>query len=276
MWNKELLTPFHLPNLNCKEFDDLRKKIAYENLNHYTKDTFYKKFEERIKEYKHVSIKGLESFKNKDLIIGVHHFIDNLLLQYNIDNLQIFEHDYNYYKRLKPQIQYTTLDTLQNDKPLLMAMPFPGHLTIHNQFTDIMEKCSDIGVDVHLDASWLPASFDIEYDISYKCIKSVAMSLSKAYCMGWNRIGIRWSKEHNPNDSVTIMNKYTMIPRLSYQIGCLYLEHFALDHIVQTYKLNYDELCKELKLRPSNIIHAAFSLDRSKLYGLQKLLESSV
>ena len=60
------------------------------------------------------------------------------------------------------------------------------------------------------------------------------------------------------------------------QIGCLYLEHFALDHIVQTYKLNYDELCKELKLRPSNIIHAAFSLDRSKLYGLQKLLESSV
>ena len=41
MWNKELLTPFHLPNLNCKEFDDLRKKIAYENLNHYTKDYFY-------------------------------------------------------------------------------------------------------------------------------------------------------------------------------------------------------------------------------------------
>ncbi len=28
MLNKDLLTPFHLPNLNCKEFDELAKQIS--------------------------------------------------------------------------------------------------------------------------------------------------------------------------------------------------------------------------------------------------------
>ena len=276
MLNKNLLTVFHLPNLNCKEFGDLADQISYEKIDHYSKEDFVKKFEDRIKQYKFLKIQGLDNFCHKDLIIGCHHFIDNLLLKYNIKNLQIFEHDYNYYKRLKPDITYTNINTLSADKPLLMAMPFPGHLGLHNQFTEIMNKCEKLGVEVHLDGSWLPASFDVTYNMSYNCIKSVAMSLSKAYCMGWNRIGVRWSKQHDEQDSITIMNKFGMIPKISYQVGCLYLDHFSLDHLVSKYKKHYDIICKELKLRPSNIIHAAFSIDRSKLYGLKQLLENSI
>lgn len=276
MWNKDLLTPFQLPNLNCEEFDLLMEKISYDNISHYTKDEFISKFEERIQQYQYVSIKGLENFEHKELIIGCQHFIDNLLLEHNIKNLQIFEHDYNYYKRLKTDIKYTTLDSLEKGKPLLIAMPFPGHLGVHNQFKNILQKCDDMDIDVHIDASWLPASFNVDYDISNKCVKSVAMSLSKAFCMGWNRIGIRWSKQHKENDSISIMNKFNMIPKVLYQIGCLYLENYALDYIIKTYKENYDKLCRELKLRPSNIIHAAFSIDRSKLYGVKQLLESSI
>ena len=66
MWNKDLLTPFQLPNLNCKEFDLLMEKISYENIKHYTKDDFVSKFEERIQQYQYVSIKGLENFKRTE------------------------------------------------------------------------------------------------------------------------------------------------------------------------------------------------------------------
>lgn len=276
MWNKNLLDHFHLPNLNCKSFDLLKEKISYKQINHFTKDDFIYMFEKRIKECKFVSIKGLENFKEKELIIGCHHFIDNLLLEHNIKNLQIFEHDYSYYKKLYPNIKYVTYDSLEKGKPLLIAMPFPGHLGIHTQFNDILTKCDNYGIDVHIDASWVPSSFNINYDISNNCVKSIAMSLSKAYCMGWNRIGIRWSKEYKENDSICIMNKSHMIPVISYKIGCLFLENFELDYIVKIYKNQYEKLCKDLKLRPSNIIHAAFSIDKSKLFGLKKLLEDVI
>jgi hypothetical protein len=276
MWNKNLLDSLNLSNLNCKEFNLLREEISYKKINHFTEDDFISMFEQRIKEYKFVSIIGLEKFIKKQLIMGCHHFIDNLLLEYNIKNLQIFEHDYSYYKKLYPNIKYATYDSLENNKPLLIAMPFPGHLNIHNQFKDILKKCDDNNIDVHIDASWLPASFNAHYDISNNCVKSIAMSLSKAYCMGWNRIGIRWSKEYNENDSISIMNKSHMIPVISYKIGCLFLENFELDYIVKIYKNRYEKLCKDLKLRPSNIIHAAFSIDKSKLFGLKKLLEDVV
>jgi len=276
MWNKDLLTAFHLPNLNCDNFDTLKESISYNKIKDYTKNNFISMYEDRIKQYKFISIKGLENFKYKDLIIGCHHFIDNLLIEHNIKNLQIFEHDYNYYKRVHPDITYTSVDSLKKGKPLLIAMPFPGHLNIHNQFKDILKKCEDFGIDVHIDASWIPSSFNVNYNISNSCIKSIAMSLSKSYCMGWNRIGIRWSKEYRGNDSISIMNKFDMIPKISYQIGCLYLETYPLDHIVQLYKKEYEILCKNLKLRPSNIIHAAFSLDRSTLYGVKNLLEKSI
>ena len=157
-----------------------------------------------------------------------------------------------------------------------MAMPFPGHLGPHKQFAEIMNKCQALGVEVHLDGSWLPASFDVTYNVSYDCIKSIAMSLSKAYCMGWNRIGVRWSKQTDNKDSISIMNKSGMIPKISYQIGCLYLDNFELDHLITKFKSKYDTVCKELKLRPSNIIHAAFSIDRAELFGVKKLLENAV
>jgi len=34
------------------------------------------------------------------------------------------------------------------------------------------------------------------------------------------------------------------------------------------------DICRSLKLRPTNIIHAAMSIDRKRLYGLTNLLTS--
>ena len=72
-----------------------------------------------------------------------------------------------------------------------------------------------------------------------------------------------YSKINMPfNQSDIIPNKY------------MYLENYSLDHIVSLYKNDYDAACKFLKLRPSNIIHAMFSIDKNTLYGVKKLLET--
>ena len=47
------------------------------------------------------------------------------------------------------------------------------------------------------------------------------------------------------------------------------MDRFPIDYLCQTYKDEYFKICKELKLRPSNIIHACFSIDWKYLYGLR-------
>jgi hypothetical protein len=204
--------------------------------------------------------------------MGCQHYIDNLIGRYGLSNLQIFEHDYHYYKKINPQITYTTFDKLESGKPLLIAFPFPGHLGPHRQMQEILEKCNKENIDVHLDCSWLVAAFDITFNFDQPCVKSFAMSLSKAYALHWNKIGLRWSRDKDVTDSIIFLNQAEGIPKTLMSVGEHYMDRLPIDYLCKTFKKQYFELCRELKLRPSKVIHACFSIDRKILYGLKNFL----
>ena len=90
------------------------------------------------------------------------------------------------------------------------------------------------------------------------------------------RIGIRWSREKQKNDSVTYQNDTNMIPSILYKIGCAYLDAFPLDIIVEKYKDDYLKMCKSLYLRPSGLINVAYSLNKKDCYGTKKILEKEI
>jgi hypothetical protein len=46
------------------------------------------------------------------------------------------------------------------------------------------------------------------------------------------------------------------------------LNTVPIDYLWNKYEKQYQQICRELFLRPSKIIHAAFSIDRKILYGL--------
>ena len=60
-----------------------------------------------------------------------------------------------------------------------------------------------------------------------------------------------------------------MIPKSLLSIAEYYMDHLPVDYLCETFKKEYFKICRELRLRPSNIIHACFSIDRKFLYGLQ-------
>ena len=271
MYNKKNLDSSNLEPLSCNEFAKFKTQLTFEHIKSYNRQDFIELFHKRLQSVSNIEIKGLSKFTHRDLIIGCNHFIDNLIMQYGINNIQIFEHDYSYYKKLHPNIQYTTIDSLTNKMPLLIAAPFPGHLNIHRQFSEIIKKCEDKNIDVYIDAAWLPSAFDVILDLSSSCIKQVAFSCSKAYNLSDNRIGVRYCIGKQ-NDSINHMNERNMISKVSYQIACAFLNKYEYDHLVTLYKNDYFEMCKSLKLRPSNIIHAVFSIDWKKLFGVKKVL----
>jgi hypothetical protein len=269
MYSKDNLITTGLPPIDTDEFDQLRRTILIPDVRDINYGQFKKDIDSHFKSTLANDLRGIDAFQHQDIILGCQNYIDNLISKNGISGLQIFEHDYNYYKRICPNIKYTTLENLTPGRPLLMAMPFPGHLGTHRQMSEILAMCTDKCIDVHLDCAWLTSAFDIQFDFDQPCIKSFAMSFSKAYNLHWNKIGLRWSRSYDPTDSVTISNQSSAISKTNLYVASRYMQEFSIDHIVTKYKAKYLDICRELKLRPSNIIHACFSLDRKFLYGMK-------
>lgn len=218
------------------------------------------------------NIKGHETFSHTEFIIGVTQFIDNLIMKYGIKGVQILEHDYTYYQRLDPTIKFSQIGKLDQNKPLLISMPFAGHCDVHKQMDDILEECTAKNIDVHLDCAWLPCSENIQFDFNHPCIKSFASSLSKAYSLGWNRIGIRWTKKIDETDSITIYNRFNMYNKSLCKIGYHYAKKFPIDFLWNKYRNFYYNGCKQTYTFPTKIIWLSKGL-YGELYGTNKLLQ---
>ncbi len=218
-------------------------------------------------------LSGLESFPVRETILGCNHAIDSLIMQHGLDNLQIFEHDYKYYTRLDPDKSWATPGQLIPGLPVLMAMPSPGYLDLHPNQQAILDEAFDKHCAVHLDCAWLGAAQNICFNFDHPAVQSVSMSLSKSMDMFWNRIGVRYSRQQDDNNCVSIYNQHNMIHELAVETALTHLRQIPPDHVWNHYHTAYYESCQALKLRPTKMVHVMQSMDRTKMYGTKSLLE---
>jgi len=92
--------------------------------------------------------------------------------------------------------------------------------------------------------------------VSHPAIHSVGISLSKGLGLGWNRIGLRWTR-NTIADSVTIMNDFNMNLRGTVMIGLHFLRNLDPDYLWNTYEDIYYKICKDFNLEPTNSIYLA-------------------
>lgn len=218
------------------------------------------------------NISGYEHYSYKEFCIGVTHFIDNLIMKHGLSNLQIFQHDYAYYQRLDPNLNFATLGKLKPNSVLIMSMPFAGHCDVHNQMGEILAECTEKNIDVHLDCAWLTCAEGIKFNFNHPCIKSFASSLSKCYTLDWNRIGIRWSRTIDENDSITIFNKFNMYNKSLCMIGYHALQKYPINYYWTKYKEAYLDGCKKTFTFPTKIIWLSKDLN-GNLYGVSRLVQ---
>jgi hypothetical protein len=271
MYSKDLLIQDGLPPIFDKKFQDLRTNIIsgiWLDTQNDPESRFISKATNYFTSSKRNQLHNIHLMPYIDIVMGCNHFIDNIIMKHTIDGIQVVEHDYKYYSRLKPDIAFSQIGNLESGKPLLVAAPIPGYLNMHPQWHDLLDECTQKHIQVHIDACWLGSATNITIDLAPPCIASMATSLSKGLGMGWNRIGIRWSRHLDVTDSVYLYNKFRMIPEALIRNALVALEHIPIDYLWDTYEPQYQDICRALYLRPSNIIHAAFSIDRSRLFGL--------
>jgi hypothetical protein len=199
------------------------------------------------------NLTGLETFFRKDIIIGCTQFIDT---QYMKGPVQIIEGDYRYHSRLNPNIIYSVPGRLKPGIPLIIAMPFPSIGAPHIKMKEILNESLEKSIPMHVDGAWISCCRDINFSFAHPAIQSVGISLSKGLGLGWNRIGLRWTRDHDA-DAITIMNDFHMNNRALAMIGLHFIRNLPSDYLWLTHGDNYYKVCKDFGLTPTNSIYLA-------------------
>ncbi len=213
---------------------------------------FKRQTEQYILSSKLNRITGLEHFNRVDIINGCTQFIDNL---YMCGPVQVLREDYRYHQRLNLAF-LKDVGSLIPDIPLIIALPFPRVGEPHKQMDEILNECQQKNIPVHIDGAWITSCRDLDFDFNHTMIKSVGISLSKGLGLGWNRIGIRYTRQF-VQDSVTIMNDYRMNNRALSIIGIHFLNNLEPDYLWNNYGEAYYKICKDFNLVPTKSIHIA-------------------
>jgi hypothetical protein len=218
-------------------------------------DTVYENFKREMEQWIVASpfntLTGLDTFSRKDIIIGCTQFIDALYMQ---GPVQVISGDYRYHQRLGNM--YSDPGSLKPNVPLIIAMPFPSIGTVHYNMYNILTECVEKNISVHIDGAWITCCRDINFDFDHPAIRSVGISLSKGLGLGWNRVGLRWTKEINA-DAITIMNDFHMNNRALVMIGLHFIRNLTSDYLWLTHGERYYKICRDFNLRPTHSIYLA-------------------
>lgn len=211
------------------------------------------------------NLTGFDTFDRLDISIGCTQFIDNLYMK---GPVQVLHGDYRYHERLG-YAYFKDVGSLIPDIPLIIAMPFPSTGAPHQDMEEILYEAQKKRIDIHVDGAWVTCCRAINFDVSHPSIKSIAISLSKGLGLGWNRIGLRWTREKRA-DSISIMNDFHMNNRALAMIGLHFIRNLPTDYLWNTHGDNYYKICKDFDLMPTNSIYLA--LRNGQPVGVSPLL----
>ena len=231
-------------------------------------EEFIYEFVNWLKNHQYSNFYGLDSFPVRHVIQGCTQFIDDLYQR--CGDIQTFEKDYKYHWRLNNDIKYATIDTLDPNKELLISMPFPFYGDIHPGMFDILDKCEELKIPVHIDSAWISCIRDIDFDFDHPAIKTFGISLSKAG-IGGNRIGVRFARK-KPEGAITIMNDFHMNQQPLMFIGLKFMQDLGPEYFWKKYESKYYKVCKDFGLKPTKTVHLA--IDENKPVGIRPLLRA--
>lgn len=230
-------------------------------------NTFKEKFTQHISKSTLNSIIGLEFATRVDIIQGCTQYLENLHLLHDV---QVLENEYSYNWRIKKNVTISTIDTLVRGVPLIVSVPFCFTGCQHQEFDLLLDRCFDLNIPVHIDAAWLTAAKNVRINFNHPAIISLGASLSKGCgTSGWNRIGLRWTKDCR-EDSISMLNDHLQIVAYSVVIGNYILDNIEPDHLWNMHGDNHFKICRDFNLQSSDTIH--MTKRGSSVIGISPLL----
>lgn len=267
-WDKSLITKKLVP-ISDNLLVGLKNRWFHEPQRHITNQTFIPLANEWFQSTKINTITGWDKFPCVDVIMGCTHYIESFILKYGWDGMQILPEEYAYYGLMG---KYgNEVGSLEPNKPLIISLPNWKYADLRPEWSDLLKECEQKNIDIHIDFAWITTARDIVIDLDHPNIKSFAMSLSK-YDLQWNRVGLRWAKQRTM-DSISMFNQYygDVNSGLA-SCGAFMINNIPRDYGWNTYRNVHYQLCADLDLQPTKMIHVARSNETGDVLGIGRLL----
>lgn len=253
------------------KFTKFRSDLSMRN---YPKDphaytrVFLDVMDEWVQAHRQVRFHGLDRFARRDAILGTTHQLDELH-QLHRQNIVVFKGEYKYHRRKTNfQVrQITHYTELQPGDVLVISMPSCITTGAWPDWEYMLHHCETHGVQVHIDGAWLGQCRRVEINCDHPAIHSVSVSLSKAFGMGSQRIGIRYTREP-PLGPISIMNDFDYANVSDMWIGVEAIREFGEDYWWRNYGDLYSRVCKDFNLAESDSIHVGWDSE-GHLFGVR-------
>lgn len=250
MYTKQDLTGKLTP-IRDKFLLSVKDRWFSESHKEYRMNDFVPVADEWFKSTRLNNIQGWDSLPCVDFTQGCTHYIESTAgaLGWKI---QVLPDDYSVYAYMG--INPTQPGELEPGVPLMISLPQWRYVDLRSDWESVLSECESKSIDIHIDMAWLTVARDVEIDLAHPCIQSVAMSISK-YASDWNRCGLRWSKQRRM-DSITLLNHYYPGTQInSASAGYFMIDSIPRDYLWNTYADAHYEICKNLDVTPSKIVH---------------------
>lgn len=214
-----------------------------------------------IQSHTRVKYLGLDSFRRHDAILGTTHQLDELHQLYG-KRITVYRGEYKYHRRLTDFTvnEITHWDQLQPGNVFVASYPSCITTRYLPEFDKLLDHCYNNSIPVHIDGAWFGQCRNFELDVTHPAIHSISVSLSKAYGMGSQRIGIRYTRER-VNGPVAIMNDFEYANVSDMWIGTEMIKTYGPDYWWNNYEELYTKVCKDFELEESDSIHVGWQYD---------------
>lgn len=271
-WQKNDITNKLYPIID-QRMEIMKEKWYHDPQSHCTYKDFIAKASRWFFDSKINELQGHDSLSCVDVTMGCTHYIESFIQRHGWNGFQILKNEYAYYTLMgKHGVE---VEDLESNKPLIITMPHWQFCDIRPEWAELLTICEKRNIDIHIDMAWIITARDISIDLAHPCIKSIGMSMSKLN-LQWSRIGLRFSRQKTM-DSITIFNDYYQDTNtLLTSAGSYWLERFERDYLWNTHGQRHHDLCQQLDLIPTKIIHVAKDRDHQKSVGIGSMLSKSI
>jgi hypothetical protein len=195
--------------------------------------------------------------------------IESFLLQHRDKHFRILEAEYvavpHLLERLK--LRYSVIENPENPEfkdgdCFILSAPFSSYGDVHPHQETLLLAADKNNVPTFVDCAFWGICQDVQLNLDYQCIQSIAFSPSKTFRLGGIRIGLELSKNICP--TIALVNERGYVNRHGAAIAYYIMREFSPDYIPSKYLPIQKEICAEINATPSKTV--IFGLGDKNIY----------
>lgn len=239
------------------------------NSNYHTNE-FCEQYLEWIKLSKHSSFKGLEEFPHYAFSAGTTESFDKFYMKNHTRRFRCFRGEYLYHqlawRNCFPNWLYLEDLPLSSSDAVVISLPFADTGDKHENYEQLMEDCTKLGIPVLIDCVYFGLATDFEFNLSYPCITDVTFSLSKYFPIAHARVGMRLTRV-NDDDPLFVYQYRSYNNKQGAVLGQYMMNNFDCNFLIDRYRQRQVEFSEFINVCPTRTVLFALGDNKWQEYN---------